>query len=87
MKTYGFTVVLKGVPCLEDEIAERLYESGCDDSTPFSGGGLTGAAFAREAVSLEVAISSAVADVRRAGYEVERVMIEDEELAELAGTT
>lgn len=83
MKTYGFTVILKGIPCLEDEIAERLYKAGCDDSSPFSAGGITGAAFDRDADSLEDAIASAVADVRNAGYEVERVQIDDEELAGL----
>lgn len=81
MKTYRFTAILKGISCLEDEISERLYEAGCDDSSPFSGGGITGAAFDRDADSLEAAIASAVADIRKAGYEIERVQIDDVDLA------
>lgn len=83
MKTYRFTVILKGIPVIDEEIADRLYEAGCDDCSPFSRDGVTGAGFDREAVSLEAAISSAVADVRRAGYEIDRVEIDQEEVAQL----
>jgi hypothetical protein len=87
MKTYSFSVILKGIHCLNDEIPERLYEAGCDDSSPYSGGGVTGAAFDREAISLEVAITSAISAVRQAGYEIERVEIDSDDAVRLEATS
>jgi len=80
MKTYGFSIILKDIPCLEDEIAERLFEAGCDDCSSSSGEGITRAAFDREEESLEKAIATAIRDVRKAGYEVDRVVMDDYDL-------
>ena len=71
-KTYGFSVILT-VPTLSVEECDALYEAGCDDGTIVSRNGVTHIAFDRKADSLEQAIRSATADVRAAGFDVERV--------------
>ena len=71
-KTYGFSVVLTA-PTLSAEECETLYEAGCDDGTIVTRNKVTFIAFDRKADSLEQAIRSATANVRAAGFEVERV--------------
>ena len=77
MNCYDFVVVLKGLDIIDDDLAEALYEAGCDDGTPFSSCGVAGIGFSREADSLESAIRSAVADVQKAGCTVHRVEIKE----------
>ena len=76
MKCYDFIVILRGLDVIDDDLADKLFEAGCDDGSPFSSCGIAGIGFSREAESLEAAIRSAVADVQRAGCTVERVQIE-----------
>lgn len=76
MKTYGFDVILKGVPEISDEAADALFEAGCDDATPSSCDGLARVHFDREASSLEEAIRSAVAQVQSAGFTVSRIEVD-----------
>jgi hypothetical protein len=78
MTCYDFVVVLKGLEVIDDDLAEALYEAGCDDGSPYSSGGVAGVGFSREADCLESAIRSAVADVRRAGCTVQRIEIESD---------
>src|ERR671925_168918 len=72
----GKTRVLSRPLELTEEIADELFEAGCDDGTPGTCNGVFSIDFHREAVSLEEAIRSAIEDVRTAGYEVTRVEIE-----------
>lgn len=76
MKKYGFRLILKGAPELTDDIADSLYESGCDDGTPGTCDGVFSIDFHREADSLEAAIGSAIKNVRAAGHDVEQVEID-----------
>lgn len=76
MRKYQFTLILKGSPELTEEIADRLFEAGCDDGTPGTCDGEFSIDFHRTANSLEEAINSAIANVKSAGHEVERVEIE-----------
>lgn len=76
MTKYEFTLVLKGDHELTEEMAEALYEAGCDDGTPGTCGGVAAIVFHRDAVSLEAAIWSAMTAVRKAGYQVDHVQIE-----------
>jgi hypothetical protein len=76
MTKYEFTLILTGAPELTEEMADKLYEAGCDDGTPGTCNGVCSIDFHREADSLESAIRSAIAHVKSAGYEVERVEIE-----------
>ena len=77
----AITLVLVGSPALTDELADRLYEAGCDDGTPGSCDGVVSIDFHREAASLEEAIRSAVANVRAAGCEVSSVVMQPDALA------
>jgi hypothetical protein len=73
---YDFTLVLAKGTEFSGELADRLFESGCDDGSPGSSCGVVSINFHREAECLESAIRSAVADVQKAGCVVERVQIE-----------
>lgn len=73
---YEFSLVLKGPLELTEDIADQLFESGCDDGTPGTCNGVFSIEFRREALSLEAAINSAIQNVRDAGHEVEQVQIE-----------
>jgi hypothetical protein len=76
MVKYEFTLVLKGSPELTEDVADRLFEAGCDDGSPGTCDGVFSIDFHRTANTLEEAINSAMANVKSAGYEVERVEIE-----------
>ena len=84
MAKYEFALILKGQYELTEEIADELFEAGCDDGTPGVCNGVFSIDFRREGDSLETAIRSAIADVKSAGYEVERAEIEAEAMPELA---
>jgi hypothetical protein len=75
MNTYEFSLILKGAPELTEELANALFEAGCDDGTPGTCSGTFSIDFHREAISLEAAINSAIKNVRAAQCEVERVEI------------
>ncbi len=75
MTKYEFALVLKGPLELTDDIADALFEAGCDDGTPGACEGVFSIDFHREAESLEQAIRSAIGDVKAAGYQVERAEI------------
>ena len=76
MNKYEFTLILKGRLELTEEIADELFEAGCDDGTPGTRNGMFTIDFHREADSLETAIRSAIQDVKAAGHDVERVEID-----------
>ena len=81
-RNYEFTFILSGVGELTAEVADALFEAGCDDSSPWSEGSAVYLTFHREAESLGDAIGSAVKCVERAGYGVTRVAIESDESSE-----
>lgn len=78
MAKYEFALILKGQFELTVEIADEFYRAGCDDGSPGLCDGVFSVDFCREGKSLESAISSAIADVKSAGYEVDRAEIEAE---------
>ncbi len=82
MTKYEFTLILKGPLELTEDIADSLFGAGCDDGTPGTCEGVFSIDFHREAESLEAAIRSAIGNVRTAGYQVERVEILAEAVAE-----
>jgi len=75
VKEHEFTVILAGISEITDEAANALYEAGCDDGSPGSCDGVVSVDFHRDAPTLESAIQSAVADIHKAGYQVQRVEI------------
>ena len=82
---YEFRVILKGLDDVSEELADALFEAGCDDSSPGVFCGVAHVDFDREAESLEAAIRSAVADVQKAGCVVERIQIERDSPLLLSG--
>jgi hypothetical protein len=78
--TYRFTVVLAGLQEISDELAEALFEAGCDDGSPWSSQGVAAVGFDRQSESFEQAVRSAIADVQKAGCHVAWVKIEPEDL-------
>ena len=75
MKEHEFTVILSDISEITDEAANALYAAGCDDGSPGSCDGVVCVDFHRDAGTLEEAIQSAFADIRRAGFQVDRVEI------------
>ena len=75
---YDFQLVLGNVKEMTEEIADALFDAGCDDGTPFSSQGVATVGFSREADSLEEAVRSAIADVNKAGFVVARAESTDE---------
>ncbi len=55
------------------EMADRLFEAGCDDGTFGMTQGVLQISFARDAPTLREAITSAIRDVQSGGCRVERV--------------
>ena len=78
MEKHEFQVILAGVSEITDDISHALYEAGCDDGTPFSSEGVAAVGFTRQADSLDDAIRSAIADIQRAGYTVQRAESADQ---------
>lgn len=73
---YEFTLILQEPIELTEKVADVLYKAGCDDGTPGTCSGIFTIDFNREADTLEEAIRTAIANVRKAGYEVERVELD-----------
>ncbi len=75
MTTYDFTLILSSPTELTEDLADKLFSSGCEDGTPSSCEGMLSIDFGREASDLESAIRSAISDVTSAGCVVDRVQI------------
>lgn len=77
----GFTLILDDTHGIVDDVsgdalddlANALYEAGCDDSLCGVSCGVISVGFDREAETLREAIVSAIRSVTRAGYRVLRV--------------
>jgi len=76
MSKYDFSLIVSNRVELTESLADALYAVGCDDATSGTCEGVLTVDFHREAVSLEEAIRSAVANLRSAGLEVARVEID-----------
>jgi transcriptional regulator with XRE-family HTH domain len=73
MKMHEFSIIASGLNQEADDFETRFFDAGCDDATISFQKGHIIADFAREAASLEDAISSAVEAVSKAGATVDRV--------------
>lgn len=81
MREHEFTIILTVDP--NEEEADRIY-SVLDDGTLSTIAGVPQIRFHRTAPSLLDAIRSAMADIRSAGFDVARVEIEPEAVAQEA---
>lgn len=84
---WSFTLHLKVVELFSEDQVNQLYESGCSDGTLSSSKGRSQISFDRESPTLEDAIRSAIADVQKAGIQVDRLEIESDDLAEWTAQT
>lgn len=84
--TYRFTLYLAGSPELTEDLAEALVAAGCDDSNPQQQCGITSVVFNRESESLETAVTSAIRNVNAAGFEVDRLEMDHDDVTTLTGT-
>ncbi len=73
METFEFTIIATGLDPQAEDFEGRFFEAGCDDAIVSFQKGHILVDFAREAPSMEEAISSAVENVKAAGATVERV--------------
>jgi hypothetical protein len=72
-KMYEFSIIASGLDPQADGFEARLYNAGCDDSTISFQKGHIILDFAREAKSIDEAVSSAIEAVRAAGAHIDRV--------------
>ena len=79
--TYEFKIILADHDVMTVDLGEALVAAGCDDSTTGSCNGEAFVAFDREAATLEEAIRTAIADVRKAGIEPAEVRLTPDSLA------
>ena len=84
MKAHEFTLILTAEP--NEEEADRLY-SIFNDGTLATIAGVPQIRFYRDALSLEEAIRSAMVNVNKAGFDVARVEIEPDMVAQEAQAT
>lgn len=75
IRTYSFTLFLRGPDVLSDENLNALYEAGCDDAVFGELDGAQYAAFDRDAETFTAALKSAILNLTSAvdGLEVVRV--------------
>src|SRR5687767_4754417 len=89
MAMFEFTLIASGLDPRADDYEARLWDAGCDDATISFQNGRMILDFAREAQSLQEALDSAFADVRKAGARIERIepdpLVNLSDMAERAG--
>jgi hypothetical protein len=83
-RVHSFSLVLQGANVLSPEIADALYEAGCDDALVGSRDGVLFAEFDREAPSPAEAIISAIRQIESAGVGLTVVRVEPDELVSSA---
>jgi predicted DNA-binding transcriptional regulator AlpA len=91
MKTFEFSIIASGLDPHADDFEDRFYDSGCDDALVAFQKGHIIVDFAREANSIEEAISSAIANVQATGASIDRVepdpLVNLSEIADRIGTS
>lgn len=81
MSDYRFSVIVPAAPMTHDEVlnaTEALAAAGCTDASIRGHADGMELLFERGGDSLQSAMSSAIADVERAGYRVSKVELERE---------
>jgi hypothetical protein len=75
-QTHEFTLIYTGVEDITEEMANALYEAGCDDALIGMRDGLFFAHFGRDAPTFREALISAIDDVERSGQPLTLVRVE-----------
>ena len=91
MKTFEFSIIASGLDPEADDFESRFYDAGCDDATISFQKGHIILDFAREAASIDEAVSSAIEAVSSTGAAVNRVepdpLVNLSEIASRVGMT
>jgi hypothetical protein len=91
MKTFEFSIIASGLDHQADDFEQRFYDAGCDDATISFQKGHIIVDFAREAPSVEDAISSAIEAVHSTGASITRIepdpLVNLSEIAARSGMT
>jgi hypothetical protein len=91
MKTFEFSIIASGLDHEADDFEHRFYDAGCDDATISFQKGHIIVDFAREAPSIEDALSSAIEAVRSTGASITRIepdpLVNLSEIAARSGLT
>lgn len=82
MNTYHFTIVVRDARADMANLEDKLFEAGCDDALVCSYNQSVYLEFDREADSAEVAIKTALADIRAAGFS--QLVVQETGVASLA---
>ena len=82
MNMYEFTIIATGLAPYATDFADRFFEAGCDDATISFQKGAIILDFDREARTFGHALTSAIADVKKAGAEA--VHVEPDHLVSLS---
>ena len=75
-KTHRFTLLYTGADELTEDLANALYEAGCDDALLGIQNGLLFLDFNRTSPSYKEALSSAINDVERSAAPIRLVRVE-----------
>jgi hypothetical protein len=78
--THSFTLVLSGVSEIHQDLADALFEAGCDDTLLGSRDGVVYLDFDREAETFREAVDGAIADVARVRMPVTVARVEPDDL-------
>lgn len=76
-KIFSFALILADETVATEELAEQIYGSGIHDASVFSSEGVVEILFDREGENAASAITSAVLEVRKAGFRVRDVVDDD----------
>ena len=82
MNNFSFEIVLADVAAVTEEMANRIFEAGGNDSTPMSCNGIVTIAFDREGDSWENAVRSALKTIHDAGYQAKTIQTPAEVFAQ-----
>ena len=75
VSTFAFTVILEGLDDIDEQLTNRLFEAGCDDTLLRCCDRVVYLAFDRDAGSLAEAIGSAVRDIVAAGCSPSQILL------------
>jgi molybdopterin-guanine dinucleotide biosynthesis protein A len=80
MSEFQFTLVLADqASVMTDDLADKLFEAGCDDATPGVSNGTPDICFSRASSSLREALISAIKQVESCGLHVSRIIVDHDE--------
>ena len=73
--TFEFSIVVSGIDPFASDFDNRFFEAGCADATISFQRGAIMLAFSLKAASFDAAVASALADIARAGADLERAVV------------